>query len=29
MAAELSVKLNLLVICMAFAFIGAILIGTF
>jgi len=29
MSADLAVKLNVLVICMAFAFVGAVLIGTF
>jgi hypothetical protein len=29
MSADLAVKLNVLVVCMAFAFVGAILIGAF
>jgi hypothetical protein len=29
MSADLAVKLNVLVICMAFAFVGAILVGAF
>jgi hypothetical protein len=29
MPADLAVKLNVLAICMAFAFVGAILIGAF
>jgi hypothetical protein len=29
MAVDLAVKLNVLAICMAFAFVGAILIGAF
>ena len=29
MPADLAVKLNVLVICMAFAFVGAILVGAF
>jgi hypothetical protein len=29
MSADLAVKLNVLVVCIAFAFVGAILIGAF
>ena len=29
MAVDLAVKLNVLAVCMAFAFVGAILIGAF
>jgi hypothetical protein len=29
MAVDLAVKLNVLVVCMVFAFIGAILVGAF
>jgi hypothetical protein len=29
MSADLAVKLNVLAICMAFAFVGAILVGAF
>ena len=29
MSADLAVKLNVLVLCMAFAFVGAILVGAF